>query len=402
MLIRPPTFAGSLTKPRLTVALALATLLFAAGTLAYGRATSERNRESRDSTAAPAADARLTSAANLAIPVEGAPVQRGTLTISVSATGQAAPSRVAAIFAQIAGRVRTLSVREGDRVAAGWLLVALDPAEFQLAVDDARARLSTAQAQYRELTLFDDRITDAAIRAERQRGARAKSGIDAAEIALRRAQLDLSRTRWVAPFSGAVASVKVAPGQFVRAGDEILIIQALDPIKVEVRVLESEIGFLARGREAIVSFAAFPTERFIGRIETINPVVETDTRTARVTVAVANSAGRILPGMYARVSLAARQFADRTLVPRAAILERDRRTMLFVYEKEGEGDEGRAKWRYVTTGLANDSVIEIVPNPETEMVEPGEIVLTDGHYTLIHDAKIRVVTDAQAAGGRPQ
>jgi multidrug efflux pump subunit AcrA (membrane-fusion protein) len=104
--------------------------------------------------------------------------------------------------------------------------------------------------------------------------------------------------------------------------------------------------------------------------------------------------------MYARVSLEARKFPNRILVPRAAILERDRRTMLFVYEGDESG--GPAKWRYVTTGLQNDSLVEIVQHPETEMVRPGEIVLTDGHYTLVHDARVRLVENVREAGGRPQ
>jgi hypothetical protein len=84
-------------------------------------------------------------------------------------------------------------------------------------------------------------------------------------------------------------------------------------------------------------------------------------------------------------------------VPREAILERDRRTMLFVYE------DGRAKWRYVTTGLENDRYVEIVENPETEMVQAGEIVLTGGHFTLTHDASVRLVDDyRQEEAGRPQ
>jgi len=174
----------------------------------------------------------------------------------------------------------------------------------------------------------------------------------------------------------------------------------LNPIRVEVQVLESEVGLLAAGRRAVVSFAAFPGEQFVGRVATINPMVDRDTRTAKVTVTIPNPDGRILPGMYARVALEARKFPDRILVPRAAVLERDRRTMLFVYE--GDGPTGLAKWRYVTTGLANDSLVEIVPNPETEMVQPGEQVLVDGHYTLIHDARVRLVANVRESGGRPQ
>ena len=121
-----------------------------------------------------------------------------------------------------------------------------------------------------------------------------------------------------------------------------------------------------------------------------------------MTVLVPNPQGRILPGMYARVSLEARRFADRTLVPRAAILERDRRNMLFVFEGESGADRGLAKWRYVTTGLQNDSLVEILPSEETDSVRAGEVVLTDGHYTLIHDARIRLVEDVRASGGRPR
>jgi multidrug efflux pump subunit AcrA (membrane-fusion protein) len=137
-------------------------------------------------------------------------------------------------------------------------------------------------------------------------------------------------------------------------------------------------------------------------VETINPVVESGTRTARVTVVVPNPGGRILPGMYARVSLEARRFADRVLVPRSAILERDRRTMLFVFD--GQNARGLAKWRYVTTGLQNDSLVEIVPNADTDSVKPGEVVLTEGHYTLIHDALVRLVDDLKddgSAGSAP-
>jgi membrane fusion protein, multidrug efflux system len=338
-------------------------------------------------------------ATDVAIPVAGAPVVRETLTIGVSAAGQAEAWRRAVVTAQVAGRVASVPVRENDAVGAGRPLVAIDAAEYQLAVDDAAAKLRDAEAKFREMTLFDERIADASVRAERERIARSRSGLEGAEVALRRARFDLARTAGNAPFPGRVASVRVVQGQWVRVGDELMTVVDLDPIRVEVQVLESEVGYLVAGRGARISFAAFPGEAFAGRVETINPVVESGTRTARVTVVVANPGGRILPGMYARVTLDARQFADRVLVPRAAILERDRRPMLFVYEGDERG--GRARWRYVTTGLANDTHVEIVDHPDTETVRPGETVLVDGHYTLIHDARVRVVDDVREAGGRP-
>ena len=337
---------------------------------------------------------------DVAIPVEGTAAVRDTLVMAVSAAGQAEAWQKAVVAAQVNGRLASLPVRESDAVGAGQTLAGIDAAEYELAVQEAEAAVRDAEAKYRELTIFDERITDPAVRRERDAVARSKSGLEAAQVRLRKAQLERSRTRLGSPFAGRVATLKVVPGQWVRAGDEMMTVVDLDPIKVEVQVLESEVGFLAPGRRANVAFAAFAGESFAGTVQTINPVVDGGTRTARVTVLVPNPGGRILPGMYARVSLEARRFPDRVLVPRTAILERDRRAMLFVYE--GDDRRGLAKWRYVTTGLQNDSLVEIVPSEETDSVKPGEVVLTDGHYTLIHDARVRVVDNVREAGGRPQ
>jgi RND family efflux transporter MFP subunit len=346
------------------------------------------------------ASSSSTFATNVAIPVEGMQVVQDTLVISVSAAAQAAAQKQANVRTQVGGPVTAVRVRENQVVRAGAVLVMVDTTEYALGVDDARARVAAAEASYRELILFDDSIEDQEVRAERERVARARSGLDQALIALRQAQLQLDRTSIRAPFGGRIADLEVVPGQWINAQDPLLTVVDLDPIEVEVQVLEGEVALLQAGRGASISFSAFPGETFTGKIATINPMVDRDTRTARVTVAIPNPGGRILPGMYARVSLEARKFPDRILVPRSAVLERDRRSMLFVFE--GEGTNGLAKWRYVTTGLSNDSLVEILYNRDTDMVEPGEWVLTDGHYTLIHDAQIRLVQSVRAAGGRPQ
>jgi HlyD family secretion protein len=341
---------------------------------------------------------------DLAIPVEGEQVVRDTLVLAVSAAGQVAPWRQSIITAQVEGQVQAVPVRENAPVSTNTSLMSIDPAEYELALAEAQASLRTAEAQYRETTLFDERITDPAVRAERQKAARAKSGLDRAEVAVQKARLELSRSRVRAPFAGRVANVKVQPGQWVRPGDELMTVVELSRVKVEVQVLEGQIAFLTPGRSARVHFAAFPDESFVGRIETINPIVDQATRSARVVVFVPNSDGKLLPGMYARVSLDARRFADRILVPRSAILERDRRKMLFVFEPgEAGATRGFAKWRYVTTGLENDSVVEIVQNDDTEMVSPGEVVLTAGHHTLVHDARVRITEKVDtASNARPR
>jgi HlyD family secretion protein len=389
--------------------LATSAIAFAAvatfGFAVYGRIlkAGEGSAETPEKAAQPLVQTSASTgfATDVAIPVQGVPATRGELVMSVSAAGQAEAWQKTVLVAQVDGRIVSLPVREGDGVRSGQTVVGLDGAQYTLAVEEAQAALAEAENKMREATLFDDRITDEAVRRERAAAARVRSGVQAADVRLRRARLDLSRTRTGSPIAGRVASLKVVPGQWVRQGDELMTIVALNPIRVEVQVLESEIAHLAPGRTANVTFAAFPGETFTGRIQTINPIVESGTRTARVTVLVDNPGGRILPGMYARVSLEARRYADRVLVPRSAILERDRRAMLFVYEPGAQ--DGLAKWRYVTTGLQNETMVEIVSQGvETDSVKPGEVVLTEGHYTLIHDARVRLVEDAKQEGGRPQ
>jgi membrane fusion protein, multidrug efflux system len=244
--------------------------------------------------------------------------------------------------------------------------------------------------------LFDHTL-DPDVRTERERAARIRSGLDEAELALRKARLDLERTRVRAPFAGRIASLNAVPGQLVRQGDELMTLVDLDPIRVHVQVLEGELAHLTPGARARVTFSAFPDQGFGGTVETINPIVEEQTRTARVTVLVPNRGGLVLPGMYARVEVEAQRVPDRILVPRSAILERDRRTMLFVYE------DGRAKWRYVTTGLENEHYVEVREHPDTDIVHPGEVVLTAGHFTLTHDAAVRLVDSHRTTeAGRPE
>ncbi len=329
-------------------------------------------------------------------PVTGTEVRLDTLWIRVAAAGTAEAVRRTVVSSRVAGQVTGVPVRESSRVAAGQRLLQVDTTEYALAVAAARSGLLQAEATFRELTLFDadDTTLTAAGREERRRFARARSQLDQREVELRRAELDLERTAVRAPFPGYVADLRVVEGDHVAAGAELLTLVDLDPIKVEANVLEREVANISPGRGVRVTFAAFPGELFEGRVETVNPVLSSD-RTARVTILLPNPGGRIRPGMYASVNLEAEGLPDRVLVPRSAILERDSRTMLFVFE------EGRARWRYVTTGRENDEFVEILENPDTDIVRPGEVVLTNGHQYLFHEAPVRLVENVAAEGGRP-
>jgi RND family efflux transporter MFP subunit len=339
-------------------------------------------------------------AAGVAIAVEGEKVVKDTLILYVSASGQAVPLRQVAISAEASGRIAWMGVRENDAVQQGQLVMQLDTTEFLMAIERAQNGLNSANASFRAVTIQDDMIKDAAVRASRDSAARIQSGLENAQLALRQAKMEFERTRVRAPFTGRVADMLAAPGQRVGAGTELFKLVEINPIRVEIQVLEADVGLLAPGRRARLTFSAYPNEEFAGIVETINPRVDQQTRTAKVTVSVPNQRGLLLPGMYARARVEARKFPNRIIIPRAAVLTRSNGDMVFVYNPKSE-TEGKAEWRYVTTGLGNDELVEIIEHPDTKMVAPGDIVLTGGHYTIAHDALVRIVEKARAAGGRP-
>jgi len=334
----------------------------------------------------------------VAVPVEGAPVERGTFIIWVTAEGEAAALRRAPLAAEVAGPVVEVPVHEGEMVEQGQLIARIDATPYELDVREREGQLEAAQAQYRDLTLGDERIEDPAVREERQAQARIRSGLAGAEAQLEKARYDLAKTRIRAPYAGRLANLDVDVGSRLRVGDSVAVVVDVSSLDVDVRVLESEIASLAPGREATVRFTALPNDSFPGRVITVNPVIDPETHLGRVTVRLRNPGSRVLPGMHATVRIAGTLYQDRISVPKEALVERSRREVVFVFEPdEPGGTVGRAKWRYVTPGLENEDRIEIVPGEGTEMLKEGEIVLVGGHTTLTHDARVRLTGPTEAA-----
>ncbi len=332
----------------------------------------------------------------IAIPVTGTVVVRDTLVMSVSAAGQARAFARTLLTVEVEGPIAEVRVDEGDYVRRGQVVARVDPERYALALEKARAAAERAEADFQELTLFDHEIEDEEVRDRRRRTARARSGLSEAEIRVREAQLDVERATIRAPFAGVLANLAIVPGERVVARDSIVEVVDISQVKIEVRALETEVPYLENGRMARIVLSAFPDTVFTGRVASINPVIDPRTRTARVTDVLPNPTGAVKPGMYARVWIAARLFPDRVMVPRDAILERDGRTLVFLFEPGSDEKEGTAKWTYVTTGLENEEAVEIVPGQGTTTLEPGQVVLTEGHYTLVHDARVRLAGDSSS------
>jgi RND family efflux transporter MFP subunit len=319
--------------------------------------------------------------------VVGAGVRKGDLVLSVATAGQVRSDAVSSLRFETDGTVQEVLVRPGQRVAKGQPLVRLDPRPFDMAVAEAEAAVEQAKVQYLDNIVPDSIVSGQPPSEERRRNARARSGLDGAEVRLQRARLDRERSTIVAPFAGTVDRVQVAAGERVRASQDAATVVDLSRLVVEAQVLEHDLPLVKVGGQARVTAAALGGRELTGRITALLPLVDSATRAGRALVEVRGD--QVLrPGMYADVRLEANRLPNRIIVPRRAVVEREGRPLVFVVKN------GQADWVYVQTGRSNDRQTEVLPDSVSGIVplEPGDIVLVDGHLTLTHQAKVRLVT----------
>jgi RND family efflux transporter MFP subunit len=373
--------------------------------------------ESSDS----AEEGRTVQEASLPVKVDVARI--GDLIITLKSPGEAMTNMNVVMKAEVSGMIKSLNVEESKHVKKGDLLVELDDEEPRLNLERAEADRLRVLSEYLVEKRADQGELSSTVDAEKVQKARdeyetagklfragqisreeyekasrelelslielgemkdeilaATKTLTQTEIRVKEAQLTLEKTKIRAPFSGIVFDIQVSPQGHITTGTELFTLVNIDRIHVQARVLESEIGKMHEGREVDLKFSAYPGKVFKGKVKAISPVINPEDRTCKVTIEVPNPEEAIKPGMHADVEIAAEIYTDRLLIPQLAVLVRTGgRKLAFVVE------EGIAKWRYIDVGLENEDYIEVLDG-----VKEGEVVCVDGHFTLAHDAKVRI------------
>ena len=211
-------------------------------------------------------------------------------------SGQTQASRQVVVRAETSGRVERTFYQKGQYVEAGDELVALDPASRPLELEEARTQLRQAQIEYTAI----GSLARGGYRSE-LRLLQALSALNNARVVEDRIRRDLENTKPLAPFSGSIASVSVARGDFLSLGNEIVRLIDLDPLKVRVAVSEQDISSVVLG--ARVSGKLIIGDSFSGKVGTIAPASNSSTRTFEVEILIANRDGRWREGLTAQVRL---------------------------------------------------------------------------------------------------
>ena len=361
-------------------------------------------------------------------PVRVAVAQKGKLIHRTEASGIVCAQKYVDIISRVSGVITRTHAQNGMFVHKGDTLVQLDDREYRLAYEDARTALLGSQIEYQtlsasgflgtvdsvhllgsiqaaharfmDLTLRHQRAelpddifvrekrdyetTIAYLTANRGDVIAGKSGLCSAESECIRAKLDLDATIVRAPFSGYVANCRLTVSMQVQSGSLLITLIDLSDLLLDVEILESEIGGIAVGQKAEIAVMALPGIVLQGVVTEINPLVDLQTKGVKVSMRILNSQGsvhdRLKPGMYATARIETQVLNDRLLVPRDAILVRDQRVLVFLVRG------GYAEWRYVSTGPENEENVEVLSG-----ISRGDSVIIDGHHTLVHDARIRIV-----------
>jgi multidrug efflux pump subunit AcrA (membrane-fusion protein) len=186
-----------------------------------------------------------------------------------------------------------------------------------------------------------------------------------------RAGVSYEQNPITATVAGTITALPVSQGETVSTSTRIATIGSLGSLKITVYVAEKYSAFLHRGLPAGVSFAAAPNEQFTASAVTVSPVVNSATRTIETALTLARADARIKPGMYANVDLVIREQTGTFVLPKNAVKNYNDTQVVYKID-----ENNIARRTTVTTGLSNDSEIEILSG-----ISAGDKVITAGAVT---------------------
>ncbi len=292
-------------------------------------------------------------------------------------TGNIKPYREANLGSAIPGRIEKLYFSEGDHVSKGALI-------GQLSGETA------AMARYEYKTLQKDYERTARLR-ERESATQQDYDHIKGKYKAAKARYDFFKknSEIRAPFSGVIVEYLVNEGEtfsfspglepgYSHASGIARLMQ-MNPVKVKIDVSENLIPEIHNNNiEPFITTDVYPDEIFEGEISFIRPVLSTASRTATVEVTVNNPENKLMPGMYAKVSLEMEK-DSLVFIPRHAVLDR----------KEGRGN----LW-LIKNGYATQQQVTIIDEHNGKMalrgIHEGDSIVVSGLHALKENIKVNI------------
>lgn len=314
-------------------------------------------------------------AAQETMAVETVEVRRLDLKATVSATGTLRPVDSVEVSSKITARIKTVLVKENERVTAGQIVATLDGKDYEARREQAQYKVANAKAKYDRVSYLYGIGANT-----REEYEDAVYQYDTALSNLEVTASDLAETVITAPMNGVVVGEPQTPGTMAVQGTSnptvIMRIADLSKKQIRAKVDETDIGSVRVGQAAAFTVNAFPNQKFTAKVSKIS---QTDVTTSwdssstssvsvvyyYVTLDVEDPENLLLPGMTAQVDIVTADKPGTLALPIAALKANANGTYVLLMQPDGRTVE-----KLVTTGIYSDEYVEILDGlSEGERVE---------------------------------
>lgn len=321
------------------------------------------------------------------MPVEVAQAKRQKVTDKFDAIGTIEAAEAITVVSEIDAAVMSLPFQEGSFIKRGELIAQLDDSQLAAELERADALHIQSHTNYdRVKSIVDQKagspqdLDDAA------------AALKVADANLALAKARLAKTKIIAPFDGMIGARKVSVGTFLRSGQPITELADIDEIRVNFSAPERFLSQLKQGADVTVSTTAFPGYESNGKIIAVEPMVDPETRSARIVARVSNAGRKFRPGMSANISAVLSERSDAITIPSEAVFANGNQSFVFVVKPDSTATRVA-----ITLGTRLPDVVEVVKG-----LQPGATVVRAGHQKLFEGARVVPVPSQNTGAAEAQ
>ncbi len=298
----------------------------------------------------------------------------GLLQEKLSLPGIAKPWVSLDVVAEVKGKVVGKKAREGRFVNKGDVLAVIDKSDYENAYDSALASYETAVAnENRTKALVTKNFVT------RSQLDDAIAMVKTSKAALANAELNLSRCTILSPMSGVIDRVHIENGTYLSSGDPVARILQMDKLKITVGIPESDVDAVRKLKTFDMTIDALDKKTYTGRYHYFYKTTDTLARLYNLEIKLDNKNGRILPDMFARVTIVKQNDPQGIAVPMYSLITQN--DLVGVFVEKGN----TVRFTPVETGFQDGWKIQIPKG-----LSPGDKVVVAGHRIVENNEKVNV------------
>ena len=305
-------------------------------------------------------------------PVDAQKVRIGNINTTIEAIGSMIALESINVSSEVPGIVEIVNFKEGSYVKKGQLLIKLESSEQEAEVQKWSAILENRKRLYEIGVKLEKKKNIAPTKVDEL-----ATNFSEAEAELKIATSKLNKRKIFAPFRGIVGITQISKGSYLRPGDLIVTLDAINPIELEFEIPETSISYLKNGSIIKGKTRAYENIEFNGKITTIDTRINTDSRSITIRALFSNPKLLLKPGMFMLVNFPLKEKENAIIIPEESILSNGNIRSVFSIL------DGKAKSIQVKLGERLPGEVEIVDG-----LKGDEILIVGGVQKVRNGQKV--------------